>query len=47
MGAYGHARQHHADDMGNTQLAHDNWRKQDDEQYDKEYNRRVGYREIL
>ena len=41
-----HARQHHADDVRNAQLAHDDGGKQDNHQHDKEYQCRARNREI-
>ena len=41
VGTYGHARQHHAYDMGDAQLAHHYRRKQDDKQHHEEYQRGV------
>ena len=40
------ARQHHADDVRNPQLAHDDRGKQDNEQHHEEYQRGVGYGEV-
>ena len=39
-------RQHHTDDVGNAQFTHNNRGKQDDEQYDEEYQGRTRYREV-
>ena len=38
--------EHHANDMRDAQLAHDDWGKQNDEHHHKEYQGGVGYREI-
>ena len=41
-----YTRQHHTDDVRNTQLTHHNWRKEDDQQHHKEDQCRVSNRQI-
>ena len=44
--AHGNASQHHADDVGDAQLAHDDRGEKDDKQHHEEDDCGVGYRKI-
>lgn len=39
-----HAGKHHTDDVGNTQLAHHNWCKENDDKHGEEHHRGISYR---
>ena len=45
--AHEDTRQHHSDDVGNSEFTHDDGGKEDDEEHYEENQRRVGNREVL